>query len=59
MTRIGVDRLPVDADAIIAAGVVGLAAQVRAGRVTARDAVECYLDRIARHGAAGLTGREI
>ena len=51
MTRIGVDRLPVDADAIIAAGVVGLAAQVRAGRVTARDAVECYLDRIARHGA--------
>jgi len=42
----------VRADAIVAAGVVGLAAEVRAGRVSAREALEGYLDRIARHGAA-------
>jgi aspartyl-tRNA(Asn)/glutamyl-tRNA(Gln) amidotransferase subunit A len=42
----------VDADAVIEAGVVGLAAQVGAGRTAARDALEVYLDRIARHGAA-------
>ena len=40
------------ADAIVAAGVVGLAAEVRAGRVSAREALAGYLDRIARHGAA-------
>ena len=37
--------------AIVAAGVLGLAAAVRAGRVSARDAVDCYLGRIARHGS--------
>jgi len=42
----------VDPDAVIEAGVVELAAQVRAGRATACDAVAVYLDRIARHGAA-------
>jgi aspartyl-tRNA(Asn)/glutamyl-tRNA(Gln) amidotransferase subunit A len=30
---------------------LGLAAAVRAGRVSARDAVDCYLERIARHGS--------
>jgi aspartyl-tRNA(Asn)/glutamyl-tRNA(Gln) amidotransferase subunit A len=42
----------VNADAILAAGVAALATEVRAGRVTARDVVEVYLDRISRHGAA-------
>ena len=37
--------------AIVEAGVLGLAAAVRAGRVSARDAVDCYLERIARHGS--------
>jgi len=41
----------VRADAIVAAGVIGLAAEVRAGRASAREALEVYLDRIARHGA--------
>src|SRR5205823_4036556 len=40
-----------EAHAIVEAGVQGLAAAVRAGRVSARDAVECYLERIARHGS--------
>jgi aspartyl-tRNA(Asn)/glutamyl-tRNA(Gln) amidotransferase subunit A len=40
----------VRADAIVAAGVAELAAEVRAGRATTRDAVAVYLDRIARHG---------
>jgi aspartyl-tRNA(Asn)/glutamyl-tRNA(Gln) amidotransferase subunit A len=40
-----------EAHAIVAAGVLGLAAAVRAGRVSARDAVDCYLGRIARHGS--------
>jgi len=39
------------AHAIVGAGVLGLAAAVRAGRVSARDAVDCYLERIARHGS--------
>ena len=37
--------------AIVGAGVVGLAAAVRSGHVSARDAVDCYLERIARHGS--------
>jgi len=40
-----------EAHAIVEAGVLGLAAAVRAGRVSARDAVDCYLERIARHGS--------
>jgi aspartyl-tRNA(Asn)/glutamyl-tRNA(Gln) amidotransferase subunit A len=40
-----------EAHAIVGAGVSGLAAAVRAGRVSARDAVDCYLGRIARHGS--------
>jgi len=40
-----------EAHAIVGAGVLGLAAAVRAGRVSARDAVDCYLGRIARHGS--------
>jgi aspartyl-tRNA(Asn)/glutamyl-tRNA(Gln) amidotransferase subunit A len=40
-----------EAHAIVGAGVSGLAAAVRAGRVGARDAVDCYLGRIARHGS--------
>src|SRR5207237_2869104 len=40
-----------EAHAVVAAGVLGLAAAVRAGRVSARDAVDCYLGRIARHGS--------
>ena len=40
-----------EAHAIVGAGVLGLAAAVRAGRVSARDAVDCYLGRIARHSS--------
>ena len=36
---------------IVGAGVLGLAAAVRAGRVSSCDAVDCYLGRIARHGS--------
>jgi len=36
---------------IVEAGVLELATAVRAGRVSARDAVDCYLGRIARHGS--------
>jgi aspartyl-tRNA(Asn)/glutamyl-tRNA(Gln) amidotransferase subunit A len=39
------------AQTIVGLGVSGLAAAVRAGRVSARDAVDCYLERIARHGS--------
>jgi len=40
-----------DAGVIVEAGVLELATAVRAGRVSARDAVGCYLERIARHGS--------
>ena len=36
-------------DAIVRAGVLELAAAVRAGRTSARDAIETYLEHIARH----------
>ena len=36
---------------LVGAGVSGLAAAVRAGRVSASEAVDCYLARIARHGS--------
>jgi len=41
----------VDPEGIVAAGVAALATEVRAGRVTARDAVDVYLARIAREGS--------
>ncbi len=51
MNEAGAGRPRAQAHAIVEAGVLGLAAAVRAGRVSARDAVDCYLERIARHGS--------
>ncbi|HMH18796.1 MAG TPA: amidase [Burkholderiales bacterium] len=51
MSETGAGHPRGEAHAIVGAGVLGLAASVRAGRVSARDAVDCYLERIARHGS--------
>ena len=37
--------------ALVGLGVSGLAAAVRSDRVSASEAVDCYLERIARHGS--------